>query len=59
MENAYTEYDKHVMTTTITGRMMKCIEELVQSQVDLLLNEENEWFIELLDTRIDERLQAR
>ena len=59
MENAYTEYDKHVMTTTITGRMMKCIEELVQYQVDLLLNEENEWFMELLDARIDERLKAR
>jgi hypothetical protein len=59
MENAYTEYDKHVMTTTITGRMMKCIEELVQYQVDLLLNEENEWFMELLDARINECLQAR
>ena len=59
MENAYTEYDKHVMTTTITCRMMKCIEELVQYQVDLLLNEENEWFMELLDARINECLQAR
>ena len=59
MENAYTEYDKHVMTTTITGRMMKCIEELVHYQVDLLLNEENEWFMELLDARINECLQAR
>ena len=59
MENAYTEYDKHVMTTTITGRMMKCIEELVQYQGALLLNEENEWFMELLDARINECLQAR
>ena len=59
MENAYTEYDKHVMATTITGRMMKCMEELVQYQVDLLISEENEWFTELLDTRIEERLKAR
>ncbi len=57
--NAYTEYDKHVMATTITGRMMKCMEELVQYQVDLLISEENEWFTELLDTRIEERLKAR
>jgi len=57
--NAYTEYDKHVVATTITGRMMKSMEELVQYQVDLLISEENEWFMELLDTRIDERLKTR
>jgi len=57
--NSISDYDKHVMTTTITGRMMKCMEELVQYQVDLLISEENEWFMELLDARIDERLQAR
>lgn len=53
------EYDKHVIATTITGRMMKSMEELVQYQVDLLISEENEWFMELLNTRINECLQAR
>tara|TARA_B100000405_G_scaffold54372_1_gene36535 strand:+ start:3003 stop:3182 length:180 start_codon:yes stop_codon:yes gene_type:complete len=50
------EYERLVDTATITGRMMKCIEELVQYQVDLLISEENEWFMELLDQRIEERL---
>ncbi len=49
-----TEYEKHVIATTITGRMMKCIEELVQYQVDIIVNEENEWFVELIDSRIRE-----
>ena len=56
--NSISDYDKHVMTTTITGRMMAAMEELVQYQVDLLINEENEWFIELLDQRIEERIKA-
>ena len=38
--------------------MMAAMEELVQYQVDLLINEENEWFIELLDQRIEERIKA-
>ena len=55
MKNQWTEYDRQVMANTITGRMMKCIEELVQYQVDLLISEENEWFMELIDQRIEER----
>ena len=53
--NSISDYDKLVMTTTITGRMMAAMEELVQYQVDLLINEENEWFIELLDQRIKDQ----
>jgi hypothetical protein len=54
--NSISDYERLVDTATITGRMMKCIEELVQYQVDLLISEENEWFNELLDQRIEERL---
>ena len=56
--NSISDYDRLVDTATITGRMMAAIEELVQYQVDLLINEENEWFIELLDQRIEERIKA-
>ena len=59
MKNHWTDYDHQLMTNTITARKMKCMEELVQYQVDLLISEENEWFMELLDTRINECLQAR
>tara|TARA_R110002012_G_scaffold318154_2_gene535779 strand:- start:355 stop:543 length:189 start_codon:yes stop_codon:yes gene_type:complete len=52
--NSISDYDRLVDTATITGRMMAAMEELVQYQVDLLINEENEWFIELLDQRIRE-----
>ena len=56
--NSISDYDRLVDTATITGRMMAAMEELVQYQVDLLINEENEWFIELLDQRIEERIKA-
>jgi hypothetical protein len=53
--NSISDYDRLVDTATITGRMMAAMEELVQYQVDLLINEENEWFIELLDQRIKDQ----
>ena len=56
--NSISDYDRLVDTATITGRMMAAMEELVQYQVDLLINEENEWFIELRDQRIEERIKA-
>ena len=49
------EYDKWSYGSTITGRLMQAIEELVQYQVDIIVNEENEWFNELLDKKLDER----
>lgn len=49
------EYDKWSHGRTITGRLMQAIEELVQYQVDIIVNEENEWFNELLDKKLDER----
>tara|TARA_R110002020_G_scaffold247770_5_gene461768 strand:+ start:1397 stop:1609 length:213 start_codon:yes stop_codon:yes gene_type:complete len=55
VKNHWTDYDHQLMTNTITGRMMKCMEELVQYQVDLLINEENEWFMEILDRKLEER----
>ena len=50
--NSISDYDKLVMTTTITGRMMAAMEELVQYQVDLHINQENERFIEMLHQQI-------
>jgi len=42
---------------TITGRLMKAIEDAIIYHVDRLIDDDNEWFTELLDRRIDDRLK--
>ena len=44
---------------TITGRMLEGLEEMVVHHVNILIDDDNEWFNELLDRRIDERLKVR
>ena len=44
---------------TITGRLMKAIEDAIIYHVDRLIDDDNEWFTELLDRRIDQRLNDR
>ena len=43
---------------TITGRLMKAIEDAIIYHVDRLIDDDNEWFNELLDRRIDNRLRV-
>jgi hypothetical protein len=43
---------------TITGRLMKAIEDAIIYHVDRLIDDDNEWFNELLDRRIDDRLKV-
>jgi len=42
---------------TITGRLMKAIEDAIIYHVDRLIDDDNDWFNELLDRKIDERLK--
>lgn len=44
---------------TITGRMLEGLEEMVVHHVNILIDDDNEWFNELLDRRIDDRLKVR
>jgi len=44
---------------TITGRLMKAIEDAIIYHVDRLIDDDNDWFNELLDRKIDERLKIR
>lgn len=44
---------------TITGRMLEGLEEMIVHHVNILIDDDNEWFNELLDRRIDERLKVR
>lgn len=44
---------------TIAGRMLEGLEEMVVHHVNILIDDDNEWFNELLDRRIDERLKVR
>ena len=43
---------------TITGRLMKAMEDAIIYHVDRLIDDDNEWFTELLDRRIDDRLRV-
>tara|TARA_B100000427_G_scaffold327476_1_gene338305 strand:+ start:974 stop:1162 length:189 start_codon:yes stop_codon:yes gene_type:complete len=43
---------------TITGRLMKAIEDAIIYHVDRLIDDDNDWFTELLDRRIDHRLKV-
>lgn len=44
---------------TIAGRMLEGLEEMVVHHVNILIDDDNEWFNELLDRRIDDRLKVR
>ncbi len=44
---------------TTTGRLMTALEEAIIHHVDRLIDDDNEWFTELLDRRIDKRLNDR
>mgnify|MGYP001282112627 FL=1 len=44
---------------TITGRMLEGLEEMIVHHVNILIDDDNEWFNELLDRRIDDRLKVR
>ena len=44
---------------TVTEKLSEALRELVSYEVDRIIDENNDWFMELLDTRINERLQAR
>ena len=43
---------------TITGRLMKAMEDAIVHHVDRLIDEDNDWFNDLLDRRIDDRLRV-
>jgi hypothetical protein len=42
---------------TITGRMLEALEEMIVHHVNILIDDDNEWFNDLLDRRIDDRLK--
>lgn len=44
---------------TIAGRMLEGLEEMIVHHVNILIDDDNEWFNELLDRRIDDRLKVR
>jgi hypothetical protein len=44
---------------TITGRMLEALEEMIVHHVNILIDDDNEWFNDLLDRRIDDRLKIR
>ena len=43
---------------TITGRLMKAMEDAIVHHVDRLIDEDSDWFNDLLDRRIDDRLRV-
>ena len=43
---------------TTTGRLMTALEEAICHQFDIVISEHNDWFNELLDRRIDDRLRV-
>tara|TARA_R100000664_G_C2682118_1_gene89676 strand:+ start:281 stop:427 length:147 start_codon:yes stop_codon:yes gene_type:complete len=44
---------------TITDDLNKAIDALVTHRVNIILNEENEWFNELLDEKIQKKTNER
>ena len=51
------EPDYWGMESTVTGRLMQALEDCVKHQFDIVISEENEWFMELIDQRIEERMR--